>query len=126
MERLSDAEMQVQQHEKLSALGKMAAGLAHELNNPASANLRAATQLPQTLTTLQTQTLKLYAQHSTASNWRFWNELQIDLIDRAANADLDPLAQSDLEDTIMNWLDDAQIVDSWRIAPMLASAGMND
>ena len=123
--RLSDAEMQVQQHQRLSALGTMAAGLAHELNNPASANLRAATQLPQTLTALQMQTLKLYAAKLNGEQLAFLERLQTDLIGRAADADLDPLVQSDLEDTIMNWLDDAQIVDSWRLAPMLASAGMN-
>jgi signal transduction histidine kinase len=125
VERLRDAEMQVQQHQRLSALGKMAAGLAHELNNPASANLRAATQLPQTLTTLQTQTLKLCAAKLNGEQLAFLGRLQADLIGRAADVDLDPLAQSDLEDTIMNWLDDAQIADSWRLAPMLASAGMN-
>ena len=125
VQRLSDAEMQVQQHQRLSALGTMAAGLAHELNNPASANLRAATQLPQTLTALQMQTLKLYAAKLNGEQLAFLERLQTDLIGRAANADLDPLVQSDLEDTIMNWLDDAQIVDSWRLAPMLASAGMN-
>ena len=125
VQRLSDAEMQVQQHQRLSALGTMAAGLAHELNNPASANLRAATQLPQTLTVLQMQTLKLYAAKLNGEQLAFLERLQTDLIGRAANADLDPLVQSDLEDTIMNWLDDAQIVDSWRLAPMLASAGMN-
>ena len=125
VQRLSDAEMQVQQHQRLSALGTMAAGLAHELNNPASANLRAATQLPQTLTALQMQTLKLYAAQLNGEQLAFLGRLQTDLIGRAANADLDPLVQSDLEDTLMNWLDDAQIVESWRLAPMLASAGMN-
>jgi signal transduction histidine kinase len=115
----------VQQHQRLSALGTMAAGLAHELNNPASANLRAATQLPHTLTTLQIQTLKLCAEKLNREQLVFLGRLQTDLIGRADDADLDPLAQSDLEDTIMNWLDDAQIADSWRLAPMLASAGMN-
>jgi Signal transduction histidine kinase involved in nitrogen fixation and metabolism regulation len=98
----------VQQHQRLSALGTMAAGLAHELNNPASANLRAATQLPHTLTTLQIQTLKLCAEKLNREQLAFLGRLQTDLIGRAADADLDPLAQSDLEDTIMNWLDDAQ------------------
>ena len=93
VQRLSDAEMQVQQHQRLSALGTMAAGLAHELNNPASANLRAATQLPQTLTALQMQTLKLYAAKLNGEQLAFLERLQTDLIGRAANADLDPLAK---------------------------------
>jgi signal transduction histidine kinase len=125
VQRLSDTEMQVQQHQRLSALGKMAAGLAHELNNPASANLRAATQLPQTLAALQRQTLTLYAAKLNTDQLAFLEQLQTDLIGRAADADLDPLAQSDLEDVIMNWLDDARIEDSWRLAPMLASAGVS-
>ena len=102
----------------------MAAGLAHELNNPTSANLRAAT-LPQTLAALQMQTLKLYAAKLNGEQLAFLERLQTDLIGRAADADPDPLAQCNLEDTINNWLDDAQIADSWRVAPMLASAGMN-
>jgi signal transduction histidine kinase len=115
----------VQQHQRLSALGTMAAGLAHELNNPASANLRAATQLPHTLTTLQIQTLKLCATKLNREQLAFLARLQSDLLGRVADADLDPLEQCGLEDTIMNWLDDAQIADSWRLAPMLASTGMN-
>src|SRR4030095_7468379 len=117
--------MDVQQHQRLSALGTMAAGLAHELNNPASANLRAATQLPHTLTTLQIQTLKICATKLNREQLAFLARLQSDLLGRVADADLDPLEQCGLEDTIMSCLDDARIADSWRLAPTLASAGMN-
>ncbi len=124
--RLRDTESQVQQQEKLSALGKMAAGLAHELNNPASANLRAATQLAPTLATLQTQTLRLYNAHFNADQLAFLSELQSQLIDRTAkHVALNPLAQSDLEDQIILWCDDAGVLESWKIAPALASAGVN-
>jgi signal transduction histidine kinase len=127
VERLRDTESQVQQQEKLSSLGKMAAGLAHELNNPAAANLRAATELPQTLATLQAQTLNLYNAHLNGDQLVYLTELQSQLIDRAASAKtLTPLAQSDLEDRIMRWCDDAGIDDSWQIAPILASAGVDD
>jgi signal transduction histidine kinase len=125
VQRLSNTEAQVQQHQKLSALGKMAAGLAHELNNPASANLRAATQLPSTLATLQAQTLKLYSANLSAEQLDFLSDLQGALIERAASADaLSPLALSDCEDRLNSWLDEAEIEEGWRLAPMLASAGM--
>src|SRR5664279_786645 len=126
MERLRNNESQIQQQEKLSALGKMAAGLAHELNNPASANLRAATQLPETLALLQAQTLKLYDAHLSAEQFAFLTDLQSRLIERSANAvALNPLAQSDLEDRIMTWCDDAGVAESWQLAPILASAGVD-
>ncbi len=125
VQRLRDTESQVQQHEKLSALGKMAAGLAHELNNPASANLSAATQLPETLAALQTRTLNLYAAQLSGDQLAYLAELQSQWIERIGKADdLNALAQSDCEDVLIDWLDDAGIVDSWQIAPLLASAGI--
>lgn len=123
VERLRDTESQVQQHQKLSALGKMAAGLAHELNNPASANLQAATQLPQTMETLQAQTLRLFNAHLSGEQLAFLTELQARLIDRAASGgSFDPLERSDLEDAIMEWCDAVGVEESWRLAPILASA----
>ncbi|MEP7291060.1 MAG: ATP-binding protein [Chloroflexota bacterium] len=126
--RLRDTESQVQQHQKLSALGKMAAGLAHELNNPAAANLSAATHLPVALATMQAQTLKLYAANLTKDQLAFLTDLQARLIERAATStvDLDPLAMCDLEEGLMNWLDNAEVDESWRIAPVLAAAGVTN
>lgn len=126
VERLRDTESQVQQHQKLSALGKMAAGLAHELNNPASANLRAATQLPETLDELQSRTLRLYEAQLKPEQFAFLTALQKQLIDRLEHAEaLDPLTRSDREDAIMTWCDAAAVDESWELAPILASAGVS-
>src|SRR5581483_339688 len=54
--RLQTTEALMSQHEKLAALGKLSAGLAHELNNPASAGRRAANQLRAAMEQLDTLT----------------------------------------------------------------------
>jgi signal transduction histidine kinase len=125
-QRLSNTEALVQQSEKLSALGKLAAGLAHELNNPASANLRAAKQLPETLTGLQTLVFKFNELGLGREQMTFLMTFQDSLLHRAAHLpDIDPIEQSDLEDRLAAWID-AQVDDAegWRLAPMLVSAGV--
>lgn len=126
VQRLRDTESQVQQHQKLSALGKMAAGLAHELNNPAAANLSAANYLPDSVAALQAQTLKLFRASFNADQLAFLSDLQTRMMSRAdQSVSLSPLELCDLEEGLMNWLDDASVDESWRIAPVLAAAGMN-
>jgi signal transduction histidine kinase len=126
LERLRATEAMVQQHEKMSALGKMSAGLAHELNNPASASSRAAKQLRDALNGLQSSALRLSQFSLSAEQVQFLQEFQQQLVERAAQPQsLDPLAQSDLEQEVEAWLDEQRVADGWKLAAPLVAAGID-
>jgi len=126
-ERLKNTEQMIQQHEKLSSLGKMAAGLAHEINNPAAANLRAAEQLPELTANLQDRLLALNQAALSSDQWAYLLRLLTDLLQRAAEPEiLTPLQRSDREDALNQWMDDHHMDARWEFTLMLLDAGATD
>ena len=126
IERVQEVQVLAQHRERLISLGTLAAGLAHELNNPASAARRAARELRKVFPVLQTQTLKLTHKSLTDDQREFLTILQQDAIVRIQNAPpLDPLTQSDREDRIIEWMDDHNIQNGWQLASTLVNAGLD-
>src|SRR5260221_10963032 len=104
---MSGLAARVTQQEKMVALGKLSAGLAHELNNPASAARRSAQSLREALPVLQAETIKLMALGLELKQLNLLLSLQHDLIGRLTNpVMLDALERTDREDQIGTWLDE--------------------
>ncbi len=112
------------QHEKMAGLGTMAAGLMHELKNPGTAAQRAAAQLRSNLERMHALSIKF----ARAPLSKEQKGCLLDLEERATAAKatllMNSLEQTDAEEALATWMDEAGIEDSWKLAPSLVSAGI--
>jgi signal transduction histidine kinase len=124
-DRIREVSRRDQQQEKLMALGKLSAGLAHELNNPASAAKRAAGNLRNCTRELRTLWSKLEVAGLNPADLQFIADLETEILEDLASMPVrDSLQQSDLEDEVANWLEENGIVRKAIDPAILVEAGM--
>jgi signal transduction histidine kinase len=112
-----------QQIEKLAALGKLSAGLAHELNNPASAVRRSTAGLRDALANLRDANFGLCREELSDEVLEHLSEIEKQVATEMTGSPvMDALDRSDREDRITAWLERRGVTRPWELAPAIVDA----
>lgn len=115
----------VGQRERLLALGKLTAGLTHELNNPAAAAARATAALRERSAGMRHKLALLSEGRLDGAVLRALTALQEEFVGRVGSArELSALERSDLEDRLGEWLEEHDVTQPWELAGVFVAAGL--
>ena len=113
--------------ERLLSLGRLSAGLTHELNNPAAAAVRATAALRERVSKMRRKLAHLATAKVDPEGLTVLTELQEVAVEKMAKAEkLSPMQVADAEDVIGDWLDDHGVGDGWDLAATLVASGVDE
>jgi signal transduction histidine kinase len=118
----------IDNREKLLVLGRLSAGLTHQLNNPAAAIARAAADLRQRVTGMRQKLAMLADGTVTPEALRALVRLQEEVaaqVAKSASANVSAIETADLEDAVGEWLEDHGVEGGWDIAATFVEGGID-
>ena len=118
----------IDNREKLLALGRLSAGLTHQLNNPAAAIARAAAELRGRIARMRHKLAMLADGTVTPETLNSLVQLQeavAEQVAKSASQHLSAIETADREDAVGDWLDDHGIEGGWDIAPTFVEGGVD-
>jgi signal transduction histidine kinase len=113
------------QDEKLMALGKLSAGLAHELNNPASAIVRSSEELYKKIHATPEKFKSIITMRITPEQTDRVNAILFSKLENVNGLDLPLLQRERLKDDVVDWLEDNGVDDGEDIAETFVDFGLN-
>ena len=116
---------QLAERERLLALGKLSAGLTHELNNPAAAAIRATDALRDKVAHMRNKLAMIADGRIAGPALRKLVMAQDEFVKKVRHAPaLSPLEASDREDELGDWFDEHGIAGGWDLAPVFVAGGL--